>query len=81
MRMKVSRRFVKALHLMFHRMQEGDTLFFQSVGRTDLPTGSMSTLVRSVKEKLLSLPEDVKVYPGHGEATSIGYEKAYNPFL
>lgn len=59
----------------------GDTLFQESVGRTDLPTGSMSMLVRSVKEKLLPLPEEVKVYPGHGESTTIGYEKAYNPFL
>lgn len=59
----------------------GDTLFQESVGRTDLPTGSMSMLVRSVKEKLFPLPEDVKVYPGHGEETTIGHEKAYNPFL
>lgn len=59
----------------------GDTLFQESVGRTDLPTGSMSTLVRSIKEKLLPLPEEVKVYPGHGESTTIGDEKKYNPFL
>jgi len=59
----------------------GDTLFCCSVGRTDFPTGSMSTLLRSVKEKLLILPEDVKVYPGHGEETDIGYEKKYNPFV
>lgn len=59
----------------------GDTLFQESVGRTDLPTGSMSMLVRSIKERLLLLPEDVKVYPGHGESTTIGYEKKYNPFL
>ena len=59
----------------------GDTLFQDSVGRTDLPTGSMSSLVRSVREKLMILPEDVKVYPGHGESTTIGHEKELNPFL
>ena len=59
----------------------GDTLFCESVGRTDLPTGSMSTLVRSIREKLLVLPADTKVYPGHGGPTTIAYEKEYNPFL
>lgn len=59
----------------------GDTLFHSSVGRTDLPTGSMGQLVNSVREKLLVLPEETKVYPGHMEETTIGYEKNYNPFL
>lgn len=59
----------------------GDTLFLESVGRTDFPGGSMSELVRSVKEKLFVLPEDVKVYTGHGESTTIGHEKQYNPFF
>lgn len=59
----------------------GDTLFAESVGRTDFPTGSMSTLVRSVRDKLFVLPEDTKVYPGHGERTTIAHEKEYNPFL
>lgn len=59
----------------------GDTLFEQSVGRTDFPTGSMSVLVRSIREKLLCLPEDTKVYPGHGGETTIGTEKQHNPFI
>ena len=59
----------------------GDTLFLESVGRTDFPTGSASALVRSVKEKLFPLPDEVKVFSGHGESTTIGHEKKYNPFL
>lgn len=59
----------------------GDTLFCESVGRTDLPTGSMSKLIRSIKEKLMVLPDDVKVYPGHGCSTDIGYERENNSFI
>ena len=59
----------------------GDTLFEESVGRSDLPTGSMSELVRSVKDRLLILPDDTLVLPGHGGETTIGHEKMYNPFV
>ena len=59
----------------------GDTLFQESTGRTDFPTGSMSSIVRSIREKLFVLPDDTKVYPGHGDSTTIGYEKKYNPFV
>lgn len=62
-------------------LMSGDTLFHCSIGRTDFPTGSMSQLVRSVKEHLFVLPDDVQVYPGHDSVTSIGYEKQYNPFF
>lgn len=59
----------------------GDTLFYQSVGRSDFPTGSMSTLVRSIKDRLFCLPDDVMVYPGHNDATCIADEKMYNPYV
>lgn len=59
----------------------GDTLFQGSVGRTDFPGGSSSQLVRSVREKLLPLPDSTQVYPGHMGMTSIGYEKEHNPFV
>lgn len=59
----------------------GDTLFCQSVGRTDFPTGSASTLIRSIKEKLMPLPDDTIVYTGHEDMTKIGTERQYNPFL
>ena len=59
----------------------GDTLFKESIGRTDLPTGSSGKLIRSVKERLFVLPDETAVFPGHMETTTIGYEKAYNPFV
>ena len=59
----------------------GDTLFCESVGRTDFPNGSMSQLVRSIKEKLMPLPDSTKVLPGHNSWTTIGEERMYNPYL
>lgn len=59
----------------------GDALFAGSVGRTDFPGGSMSQLVRGIREKLLSLPPDTHVLPGHGPSTSIGEEELNNPLL
>jgi hydroxyacylglutathione hydrolase len=59
----------------------GDVLFNESVGRTDFITGDWDKLVNSIKTKLYNLPDVVKVYPGHGDTTSIGHEKAKNPFV
>jgi len=59
----------------------GDTLFEGSIGRTDFPKGSASQLIRAIKDKLMILPEETAVYPGHGDMTGIGTERVNNPFL
>ena len=59
----------------------GDTVFYRSVGRTDFPTGSYEKLIKSAKEKIMTLPRSVKIYPGHMEETSVKYEACYNTFL
>src|SRR5437868_15406449 len=59
----------------------GDTLFAGSIGRTDLPGGSMQKIMRSLHEKVLALPDDTVVVPGHGPVTTIGEERESNPFL
>lgn len=59
----------------------GDALFRGSIGRTDLPGGNHAQLISSIKSKLLSLPDEVKVFAGHGPTTTIGYERKHNPFL
>ena len=59
----------------------GDTLFRESIGRTDLPGGDYSWIMRSILDKIVPLGDDVKVYPGHGEETDIGHETLYNPFI
>lgn len=64
-----------------HILIAGDTLFCESVGRTDFPTGSSRKLISSIKEKLFLLPGDTRVYPGHGGSTTIDNEKENDPFL
>jgi len=73
-------------HLSFYVESEelllsGDALFAGSVGRTDLFGGDMELLMRSINERLMTLPDETRVYPGHGPRTTIGAERAHNPFL
>ncbi|MFM8833819.1 MAG: MBL fold metallo-hydrolase [Cytophagales bacterium] len=67
-------------HAESKQLFSGDVLFQRSIGRTDLPGGNFETLIDSVQRKIFMLPEDVIVYPGHGEPTTVGEEKLYNPF-
>jgi hydroxyacylglutathione hydrolase len=59
----------------------GDLLFYQSIGRTDLPTGNLETLLASIRRTVLSRPDDFVLYPGHGRPTTVGFERRNNPFL
>ena len=59
----------------------GDVLFYESIGRTDLPGGNFETLISSIKTKLFNWNDDTKIYSGHGPQTTIGHEKMFNPFL
>lgn len=59
----------------------GDVLFYESIGRTDLPGGDFDTLIHSIREHYLSLDDATVVYPGHGPATTVGHERVHNPFL
>jgi hydroxyacylglutathione hydrolase len=73
-------------HVAFYLKDEmslfaGDSLFFRSIGRSDLPGGNFSELITSIRNKLFVLPPETKVWSGHGEETSIGYEAAHNPFF
>lgn len=72
-------------HIAFYNEKEkallsGDVLFSNSVGRTDLPGGNHNTLLDSIRKKIFTLPDDVTVYPGHGEETTVGVEKRTNPY-
>jgi hydroxyacylglutathione hydrolase len=72
-------------HVGFYNAEQkilvgGDVLFQNSIGRTDLPGGNFETLIQSIHQKLFSLPDDVVVFPGHGDATTLGEEKISNPF-
>ena len=73
-------------HIAFYLPEEGvviagDALFQGSIGRTDLPGGNHARLLESIRTKLLTLPPETKVYPGHGPATTVGEEAQSNPFL
>lgn len=73
-------------HVVFYSESDkiliaGDVLFYGSIGRTDLPGGNYETLISNIKNKLFALPDDTKVYCGHGPETTLGFEKRTNPFL
>jgi len=94
MRLEFGRRVIEVLHTPGHTeggcslflaneklVITGDTLFADSVGRTDLPGGSHEQLIASIKAKLMTLPDDTTVWPGHGPSTTIGQERRMNPYI
>jgi hydroxyacylglutathione hydrolase len=68
-------------YLIDNDMFCGDTLFLRNCGRWDLPTGDENTLISSIKNKIYTLDENINLHPGHGESTTIGYEKKFNFFV
>lgn len=70
-----------ACYLIENHLFVGDTLFLRNCGRWDLPTGDEKTLIKSVKEKIYTLDDDIIVHPGHGESTKVGYEKKFNFYI
>lgn len=73
-------------HLVFHCEKEknlfsGDVIFKGSIGRTDLEQGDYASLIKGINAKIMILPDDTKVYPGHGPSTTVGYERQFNPYL
>jgi glyoxylase-like metal-dependent hydrolase (beta-lactamase superfamily II) len=68
-------------YLFDNTLVSGDTLFLNSIGRFDFPLGSFEDEINSIKNKLMCLSDDIKVYPGHGFSTSIGRERKENPYL
>ncbi len=68
-------------YLIGDKLFSGDTLFYESIGRCDLFGGSIAKIEKSIKEKLYTLKDDITVYPGHGQSTTIGHEKKFNPYF
>ncbi len=73
-------------HVMFYAprlrwLLAGDVIFREGIGRTDLPQGDFHTLLRSIHEQVLSLPDETRILPGHGPETTVGHERRFNPFL
>jgi glyoxylase-like metal-dependent hydrolase (beta-lactamase superfamily II) len=73
-------------HLCFYAEADnfligGDVLFYNSIGRTDLPGGNHEQLINSIRQNVFTLPDECKVFPGHGQSTTIGFERKHNPFL
>ena len=68
-------------YLINNMLFSGDTIFKESVGRCDMEGGDFKQIVKSIKTKIFTLPDDTIIYPGHGEATTVGWEKVHNQFM